>query len=63
MSTSHPPSGEKIGKGDEKARERDPHGTAPSDEAREHDPAGSPSSDRHETETASGVSGPRQNKG
>jgi hypothetical protein len=40
--------------GDEKAKQHDPHGVAPSDQASEDEPAGAPTPDRHDTETASG---------
>ncbi len=39
-------------KGEERAREKDPHGTASGGEASEAQPKGSPSSDRHDTQTA-----------
>ncbi len=51
MSTAHTPP-DQARKGDEKARERDPHGTGPSGQATKEDPAARPSSDRQKTETA-----------
>ena len=39
---------------EDKARTRDPHGTAPAEEAGRHEPAGAPRKDRHDTETATG---------
>ena len=58
MSTAHPPPNQ-ARKGDEKARERDPHGTEASKEAARDKPAGAPSSDRHKTETAGGRAKPK----
>ncbi|MBV9654010.1 MAG: hypothetical protein JOZ42_05555 [Acetobacteraceae bacterium] len=42
-------------KGDEKAREADPHGTSLGTEGAEMSPDARPTSDRHKTETAAGV--------
>jgi hypothetical protein len=51
MSKSHPSPGE-VEKAEEKARQRDPHGTAPAEGSAQPDPSGAPSADRSETETA-----------
>jgi hypothetical protein len=54
MSPAHP-SPEQTKNAEEKARKRDPHGTAPTDQAAEDHPAGAPTSDRQRTETAAGA--------
>ena len=51
MSDSQPSPAE-VEKAEEKARRRDPHGTAPAEGSAEPDPSAAPSPDRNETEAA-----------
>lgn len=48
---------DKVGRADERAKARDPHGTAPAGEAAKADPKGAPTPDRQDTEGAAKPTG------